>query len=224
MSEENSSNENTSEEPKRRSGKLSVIILFASIAGFAFALSMVVKKGAEIQTRGTEEVSSSLKKNKEYMVYIRKVEVNPKAATGEAWDVGGSAPDLFYKVWWKSNLLYESDVKKDSLIAEWIPVGLDLKDSLLKGSVSVDQLVKLPIVRWSDAKGAEKVVFDILDQDLAQNDKIETLTFYFKDLEEGPNFFSFIDKKDHGLISVRVDFLDNALSQGRKIELLRSGK
>lgn len=228
MSEEDSLNKSKEVASKPKSGTLSVIILLLSVVAFAIALVLVVNKGAEIQSGAaadsTSVKSSGLTQNKEYMIYVRKIEVSPKKADGKAWDINGSAPDIFYKMTWKGNQIFESDVKKDSLITEWIPIGIDLKESILKGGVSIDQALQLPIVKWSGDDESDKLVFEVFDKDIGVSDPIETLTYYISDLKAGRNIKTFTDKPGFGLLKIDLHVLDNSLSQSDKIQVLMGGQ
>ena len=228
MSEEDSVNESTEPATKPKSGTLSVIILLLSIVAFAVALVLVMKKGAEIQggqnAPETVSQSSGLEQNKEYMVYVRKIEVAAKKADGKAWDINGSAPDIFYRLNWKGNKIYESDVKKDSLITEWIPIGIDLKESILKAGVSLDQALQLPIVKWAGDDESDKLIFEFKDKDIGVSDPIDTLTYYISELKPGRNVKTFTDKPGSGLIKLDLHVIDNSMSQSDKIQLLMGGQ
>jgi len=174
MSEEESPKEEMPAQAPVKSGTVSIIVLLISVVAFAVALVLVIQKGASIQS-GAETIeptlaNSNFPQNKEFMIYLRKLEVNPMKANGKAWDIKGSAPDIYYKLIWKNNKIYQSDVKKDSLITEWIPIGIDLKESLLKGGVSIDQALQLPIVKWDGSDLSDKLIFDIQDSDLDADD------------------------------------------------------
>ena len=159
------------------------------------------------------------------MIYIRNIEVQPKKANGDSWDSRDSAPDVFYRVNWKNNMIYESDTQKDSLIAEWIPVGLSLKDSILSGKVTVDQAINIPIVKFDKkSKDGDEIIFQVIDSDLVNNDTIEELRIYLSKLSIGDNVYDFRDKQGHGLLKVVVRIIDNSLSTDEKIQALMRGQ
>lgn len=173
-----------------------------------------------------QPVAGTLVDGKEYLIYLRSVEVQPAKANGDAWDVGSSAPDVFYRVMWKQNQIYESETMDDSLIAEWVPLGLSLKDSILRGQVSVDQAIKIPKVKVdSTLQESDEVIFKIIDTDLfSGNDVIYELSVHLSKLNEGDNIFDFRDQPNHSLIKAVVRVIDNGLSVDEKIQALMRGQ
>jgi hypothetical protein len=227
MSEEESPKENLPVEKSIKSGTVSIIVLLLSIVAFAVALVFVIQKGASIQqgeVTTEESPKSNFSQGKEFMVYLRKVEVKPMKANGKAWDLRGSAPDIYYTLTWKNNKIYESDVKKDSLITEWIPIGIDLKESLLKGAVSIDQALQLPIVKWTGDDLSDKLIFEVYDNDLDADDLIQNMTLYLSGLKPGKNVKDFSDTPEFGLERAEIYLIDNSLSQSDKIQALMGGQ
>jgi hypothetical protein len=246
MSEEEASKEqNTANEPEKSSGSneipqavpaqgssnTSLLIMVVCIVGAALGLIFFMKsdggEGPGGTTNGADAgaASGTLVSGKEYMIYIRNIEVQSRKANGKAWDSGDTAPDIFYTLSWKKNKIYESDKKSDSLIAEWIPVGVSLKDSIMSGKVSVDQAISLPIVKFDkEVQESDELLFNIIDSDVLSNDGIEDLRVYLSKLKEGDNVFDFKGKPGHGLIKAVIRVINNDLSTDEKIQALMRGQ
>ena len=214
----------------RKSSNTTLLVMVACIIVAALALIFALMKsdkkdkGVEVSLGGPTAIGN-LVDDQEYMIYIRKVEVQSKKANGEVWDSGNSAPDVFYRLLWKNNQIYESGKKQNSLIASWIPIGISLKESILSGAVSVDQAIKLPIVKYDkNLPESDELLFKIIDSDVFGNDEIENLTIYLSKLKLGDNIFDFKGKTGHGLIKAVVRVIDNDLSTNEKVEMLMRGK
>ena len=228
MSEEDNSENNSSPSKTNDSSKTTLFILILCVVASAIGLAFFLKKDNTAkkpeQPKNGAVGKGNLVDGKEYMIYILKMEVAPTKSDGKAWDARGSAPDIYYQLYWKGNRIYESDAKKDSLIANWIPIGLDLKDTILQGGVSVDQAVKLPIIkRDSKDESSDELIFKVIDDDVAGDDEIETLRIYISKLNAGDNVFDYKDKEGHGVRSAVIRVIDNSLTTNEKIELLMGG-
>ena len=86
------------------------------------------------------EGPAGVEAEKHYYVLLAVVEVEPEKRPGKPWDSGGSAPDLYYEIWWQGTEVFESATKSDTLVARWTNVAVDLKD-VAKG-VSLDDSIK----------------------------------------------------------------------------------
>ena len=229
MSEEENSDKNSSNSNNGGSSKATLLILVICVIASAIGLALFLKKNGNdtdvnIPKNGAVG-AGNLVDGKEYMIYIRKIEVSPMKSDGKAWDVRGSAPDIYYQLYWRGNRIHESDAKKNSLIANWIPIGLNLKDTILQGGVSVDQAVKLPIIkRDSKDESTDELIFKVIDDDVAGDDEIETMRVYISKLNVGDNVFDYSDKQGHGVIKAVIRVIDNGLSTNEKIELLMGGE
>jgi hypothetical protein len=214
------------------SSYLSLIIMLVCIVTAAICLIVYFttqgKPGSQVIGNGGDgrPTAGTLVSGQEYLIYLRSVEIQPLNAQGKSWDTGNNAPDVFYRVIWQNNQIYESETMQDSLIADWIPLGLSLKDSLLKGQVSVDQAIKIPKVKFDANKStADEVIFTVLDKDLVSgNDHIEDLSLLLSKLHVGDNVFDFNLQPGHGLIKAVVRVIDNSLSTDEKIQALMRGQ
>jgi len=229
MSEEEKSQNNSSPATTESSSKVTLLVLVLCVIVSAIGLAIFLKKGAKDPDANKPKNGAvgvgNLVDGKEYMIYIHKIEVAPMRSDGKAWDARGSAPDIYYQLTWRGNRIYESDTKKDSLIANWIPIGLDLKDTILQGGVSVDQAVKLPIIKRDKSdESTDELVFKVIDDDLAGDDEIETMRVYISKLNVGDNVFDYKGKSGHGVVKAVIRVIDNSLSTNEKIELLMGGE
>ena len=228
MSEEDNSENNSLPNSTSGSSKSTLIIMIICVIACAVGLALFLKKEKADQViekpKNGAVGKGNLVDGKEYMIYIRKIEVAPMKSDGKAWDVRGSAPDIYYQLTWRGNRIHESDTKKDALIANWIPIGIDLKDTILQGGVTVDQAVKLPIIkRDSKDESTNELIFKVIDDDIAGDDEIETMRVYIDRLNIGDNEFDYTGKEGHGVLKAIIRVIDNSLSTNEKIELLMGG-
>jgi len=202
------------------------ICLVASAIGLIYYFIKAEKSETTKKGSGGGSVAENLVDGNEYLIYLKSVEVQPQKANGKSWDNGNSAPDVFYQVIWQGNQIYESETMEDSLIADWIPVGLSLKESILSGQVSVDQAIKLPKIKCdSQTKNADEVIFKVIDNDLLTgNDPIQDVSLLLSKLHIGDNSFYFNDKSEHNIIKAVVRIIDNNLSTDEKIQAIMRSK
>lgn len=209
-----------------KSSYVSYVIMIACLSASVIGLFYYFTKSDKSETieKSTEGglVVGNLVDGNEYLIYLKSVEVQPQKANGKTWDNGNSAPDVFYQVLWKGNQVYQSETMDDSLIADWIPVGLSLKDSILSGQVSVDQAIKLPKVKCdSKSINADEVIFKVIDNDLLTgNDPIQDVSLLLSKLRLGDNTVNFDDKAGCNLIKIVVRIVDNNLSADEKIQAI----
>ncbi|NQZ57596.1 MAG: hypothetical protein HRT88_09055 [Lentisphaeraceae bacterium] len=226
MSEEINSQQQAENDPTTKGkSQLSLLILLLCIVCSAIGMMFYFNKnsdtGSNVDKIDEPNPDGTLNSGKKYMVYIRQIEVAPKKANGKDWDPRNSAPDIFYTLTWQNNQIYKSDTKKNALITEWLPVGVDALDSLRKMGVSLDQVISLPIVKYEkNDEQTNKLVFKISDDDWDQNDEIDILTVYINKLKPGDNVFSFTEDHGRSLRKVVIRVIDNSLSQNEKIQLL----
>jgi hypothetical protein len=102
---------------------------------------------------------------RDYYVLLHAIEVAPEAAPGRSWDVDGSAPDLYYEVWWQGHKVFVSATKKDTLTAVWSNAAVGV--GAVVGGVSVDDSIKAARVT---ARAGQAIEFRVYDDDLAGDD------------------------------------------------------
>jgi hypothetical protein len=114
-----------------------------------------------------------------YYVLLDLVEVEPSD-----WD-NGSPPDLFYRVRWKGQEVFESATKDDTLVAKWSNAALRINDVV--NSVSIDDSIKA--ARITARKGNE-VEFLVYDADVGSDDLVGSWTVRVGDLKVGDEAWS----------------------------------
>ena len=221
MSEENNPiQEDRTTKTPAKSNHLSLIVLIICVIASALGLMFFLNKGPQTDEEGTESNAKERTK-REYLVYIHKLEVAPKKANGKDWDPRGTAPDIFYTLEWQGNRILKSDTQKDTLIANWIPVSLNLFDSIKEGKVSLDKVVKVARINYDKKiEATNKLVFNIIDDDWDGNDEIERLVIYVDQLKIGDNHLHFEGEEGRSLRHVVIRLIDNELSQAEKLEAL----
>ncbi|MFI5402684.1 MAG: hypothetical protein ACHQ1G_07090 [Planctomycetota bacterium] len=101
-----------------------------------------------------------------YYVLLDLVEVEP----GD-WDTNGSPPDLFYKIRWKGQEVFESATKEDTLVAKWSNASVRIGDVVK--SVSIDDSIKAARIT---ARNGDALEFAVYDADVGRDDLIGSWT------------------------------------------------
>ena len=114
-----------------------------------------------------------------YYVLLDLVEVEP----GD-WD-NGSPPDLFYRIRWMGQDVFESATKDDTLLAKWSNAALKLDDVVR--SVSIDDSIKAARVT---ARRGGTVEFLVFDADVGRDDPVGSWTVPVGDLVVGDQSWS----------------------------------
>ena len=117
---------------------------------------------------------------RQYYVLLSAVEVAAKNPSGNRWDIGRSAPDLYYEIRWKETVVFRSSRKNDTLLGRWNAGGIDVGD--LIGKISVDDSMEAARVT---VRQGESIEFIVYDHDVASDDEIARWTRPVTDLREG---------------------------------------
>lgn len=130
----------------------------------------------------------------DYYLRISLVEVASKKADNADWDkIGQAAPDPYYEIHWRDNLVYKSDVKENTLIASWSETELDLLDAALSGDKLSSDLV-IAGARINVVEG-EKIILKVYDSDpLSSDDLVGEVEIVASELLEGKNSISQADR------------------------------
>lgn len=120
----------------------------------------------------------------DYYVGVQLVELTPQRADGSAWDsLDGSAPDVYFSIYWQGQQIYQSSVKSDSLLSFWSEAQLDLRKTAIVGGVaSLDDVIAGGRIRV--AKGVP-VQFSFYEKDLITDTQIGTFDLESSELFEG---------------------------------------
>jgi len=111
--------------------------------------------------------SPGLEPEQHYYVFLTVVEVEPRDADGDAWDSRGGAPDLYYKIRWQGQTVFESSTKDDTLVAKWTNVSVELGDVV--EAVSLDDSIKAARIT---ARPGDTLEFSVYDKDTTSGDDL----------------------------------------------------
>lgn len=114
-----------------------------------------------------------------YYVLLDLVEVEP-----HDWD-NGSPPDLFYRIRWKGQEVFESATKDDTLVAKWSNAALRIDDVVT--SVSIDDSIKAARIT---ARKGDALEFLVYDADVGKDDLVGSWTVPVGDLRIGDQAWS----------------------------------
>ena len=70
---------------------------------------------------------SKLVEGRTYYLFASEIELYSTNLENKSWDLGNDGPDIIYRVLWQGNNVFESEVKGDSLIADWSGLGVELE-------------------------------------------------------------------------------------------------
>ena len=129
-----------------------------------------------------------------YYVLLSSIEVEPKDADGNRWDIGRAAPDVYYEVSWRDTDVFRSSTKAQTLLARWSNSELGIKDVV--GTVSIDGSIKAARVT---ARLGEWIEFRVWDDDVAKDDPIASWKMRVMDLREGEQIWT---EPSRGLVQV----------------------
>ena len=157
--------------------------------------------------------ASKVKVGSDYYVTLTLVELEEKKPDGSDWDsYNDSAPDIFFKIFWRDHEVHKSATKDDTLIGKWSNAEVDVREMALKGeNASVDDLIQA--ARINIQKG-ELITFKIFDADLlGAKDEAGEFSIKATELALGDNPFS-PGSKGVKRIVVRVIDIAQAPSYG----------
>lgn len=140
----------------------------------------------EEATPGAPPREHKVSVGKDYYVIVTQIELAPLNREGKPWDVNKSAPDMYHHIIWQDNTVFRSATEKDALIASWSALGVDLKEAILTGRVSLDSVVKAAVLHVYP--GTEFSV-RVYDKDVVDHDEAGVQTFTLENLHEGDNPF-----------------------------------
>ena len=183
-------------------GALVPILLVLGAAGFFLWYSDRDTTELNGQEPVPPEIATSgkLVAGQTYYLFASEIELYPTDSEDKAWDGGDSGPDVYYNLYWQGNVVFESDTKNDSLIADWSGLGVELEwGDLLGKKISPDKTIKAARVR---ADVGESVIIDVVDVDVLDNDEVGRMEIPLDDLRIGKTKFAF--KKSQGKAVKRI--------------------
>ncbi|MFP6874659.1 MAG: hypothetical protein VCA55_14250 [Verrucomicrobiales bacterium] len=96
-----------------------------------------------------------------YSIWITEAEIAPTETNQNRWDKDGSAPDPGALVTWQDQVVLETVVAKDSLIARWDPVAISIGDVILnKGGISTSSVKRIARIKDSREGNFSVALFD----------------------------------------------------------------
>lgn len=163
------------------------------------ALFLLGKPGQSPPSKGIS-TDQAVKVGRDYYVLVTIMEFHPRKVGGDKWDVGGSAPDLYYKIQWQGRTVFdtENDVAEDTLIGKWFGLGADVSitdvGKILMPSgkrLSPRNAIKAALVAV-DPEGL--LVIRSYDEDAVGDDAAGNCALRIADLRTGDNVF-YINKR-----------------------------
>ncbi len=199
--------ETPSRTPSRWPGWLMALLTFLLVVGVAAAGwwqlrgtspfasesdDVVPPTARSTAKRGTPSGSPTrrtlVRSGADYYAHVKLVELASSPQDDDAWDTGGGAPDINYKLFWNGTLVFESAQRDDTLIAEWDLLRLDLKDAILRGEVEVAAAVNAPLVHAGDGG---VLTIEVWDDDVMSSDQAGRFDLPLATLEEDVNELTF---------------------------------
>ena len=117
-----------------------------------------------------KEGKASVTKESVFSLWVTEAEISPAEENNGRWDKDGSAPDPGALVTWQDQVVLETVVAKDSLIARWDPVAISVGDVVLnKGGISTSSVKRIARIR-NARKGTFSVA--LFDEDILGRDFI----------------------------------------------------
>jgi hypothetical protein len=113
----------------------------------------------------SKDKSYRLKIGKTYEVWLKEAEVSAYDRSGEPWDSDGSAPDLRGMMIWQDQVVLQTVVASDGLIARWSDTAISASQAI-KGEADTQSLQRVGRFRM-DAEGSIEIC--IFDNDLVSN-------------------------------------------------------
>ena len=142
-------------------------------------------------SRSTKVEGNQLKLGSDYYICPTLVETTPlKSKTGffskkpKEWDRNGTAPDVECKISWNGNVVFSSGEKRDSIIANWSPIGTDVANLISSGKIRLDSVIQAATIQF-EAGGS--IDFEVWDNDAFTKEEIGRLNIPLDSMKEGIN-------------------------------------
>lgn len=137
------------------------------------------------------------KSEKEYRISVASARVFPKKADGTSWDGDDSGPDVYYQIYWRDNMVFESSVETDTLLAQWENAEINLKE------VARSEVLR-PRENGARVRIGEDDIVEIrlFDDDLIADDQIGSLPLAGSEIRTGRKMFRPVSGSADGLTVV----------------------
>lgn len=157
------------------------LIAIAAVAGVYLAVRPAPPEPDPQDAAGAELIDGS-----DYRLLVAVARVRPRDADGGPWDSGSdsnAAPDPYYEIWWRGNLVYESQEVENVLVASWSNVALpEFYKLIADEKVSLETMKEGALIT---ARRTEEILIRVYDQDPFKDDLIEELTVPLDELRVG---------------------------------------
>jgi hypothetical protein len=142
------------------------ILTIAATVGIVVAATFALKR-AGLLGDSTRPADAAVASDRHYLVFLTEIEVENGTASGGKWDTTKGGPDVQYDVSWRGNRVFQSSVRKDTLLARWDQDEIGVRD-LLDG-VSPERATKAARIT---ARPGETIEFRVYDNDTLRDDEI----------------------------------------------------
>jgi hypothetical protein len=133
-----------------------------------------------------QPAGTGLIEGSDYRVLVAVVRVRPERSNGSKWDSGSAetaAPDPFYEIWWRENLVYKSEEVENVLVASWSNLALpDLLQLLTGKKLSLETMKEGALIT---AHASDGIRIRIWDDDPFEDDLLEEFTIPVGELRVG---------------------------------------
>jgi len=165
------------------------VLILATVAGAATLTYRLVQRDVgtpETMIAAVSVVTPQLPvpAGKDYYLWVRLIEVESTRPDGKKWDTDGSAPDLSFDLFWKSNKLMASPKRSDTLIGKWDIIAADVLEMVRSHKIEIESAIQMPIVHIEPGSTAKIEVFDL---DPMYSDSAGTLEVHLDTLMPGVN-------------------------------------
>ena len=185
---------------------------------FVPALIAALAAGGYVLVKPSRLPSSGSPQNKvqlgrDYYVSASTIELTELDSAGSAWDtLTGSAPDMYYEIYWKGTRVFSSTTKDDSFLAKWSNAEIDLKKLALNGgTTSLDNLIQAARL---NIKENESIEVRVYDSDLVESHLAGIKTFPSKDLVIGDTSYEYTEPGIKRIV-LRVSDMSNPVDVAR---------
>ena len=142
--------------------------------------------GPEASSAKAQPAGTGLIEGSDYRVLVAVARIKPEKPDGGKWDSGRSetaAPDPFYEISWRGNLVYKCQEVKNTLVASWSNVALPELYKLITGEkLSLETIKEGALI---NARASDTIQLRIWDDDPLEDDLIEEFTVSIGELRVG---------------------------------------
>lgn len=151
--------------PHRAWAAVWAFVMIALVGGSGYAVWRFAGQTAgngKVETATT--APARLTPGNDYYLYVKLIELGERAPNGSVWDrVDSSGPDIRFNLTWRNNVVWESSVKKDTLIGSWDLMKIDLKQVIASGGqAELEGALNAPLIHYQPG---ETVLLTVWDED-----------------------------------------------------------